>query len=156
MGNASTLFQLEALASYKGDGFQDMVRALRSGAGRHFAISDNLTIGRVATSAITDVKTNAATQLVMIWADTASAATTTGYVHLFNTSSASVTLGTTVPETSLKLSNVANTGAGALFFPGISTTQFGAALSIATTVAAGTTTTAANATNAPNIILVYA
>ncbi|HJQ65913.1 MAG TPA: hypothetical protein VJ816_06035 [Gemmatimonadales bacterium] len=156
MGNASTLFQLEALASYKGDGFQDMVRALRSGAGRHFAISDNLTIGRIATSALTDVKTNAASQVVMIWADTNSAATTTGYLHLFNTSSASVTLGTTPPEMSIKLTNAAGSGAGILMFPGISTTQFGAALSLATTVAAGTSTTAANATNAPNVIVVYA
>jgi hypothetical protein len=156
MGNASTLYQLEAMAAYKGDGFQDMVRALRSGAGRHFALSDNLTIGRVATSAITDIKTNAGSQVVMIWADTASGATTTGYTHLFNTSSASVTLGTTPPETSIKLTNAAGAGAGILMFPGTSTTQFGAALSIATTTLAGTSTTAANATNAPNVIIVYA
>jgi hypothetical protein len=156
MSNASTLFQLEAMAAYEPDGFQDAVAGLRRGAGRAFALADNLTFTKFATSALTDIKTNAASQVVMIYVKTNALASTTGYVQLFNTSSASVTLGTTPPEQVLKLSNAASQGTAILFYPGTSTTQHGAALSLATTVTSGVNTTAANATNAPTVLVVYA
>lgn len=155
MGNAQTLATLEYEMAYAPDGMQDAVRRMREDAARHFP-SDNLTLAKIATSALVDIKTNAGSQVVALIIKTASGATTTGYVQMFNTSSASVTLGTTAPEQVIKLSNAANVLKVVRFYPGSNATEFGTALSLATTVTSGVNTTAANATNAPTITVLYA
>lgn len=155
MGNATTLATLEYEMAYNPDGFQDAVRRLKEDAARFFP-ADNLTLARISTSAKVDVKTNAGSQVVALIIKTASAATTTGYVQLFNTSSASVTLGTTPPEEVIKLSSAANVLKVVRFFPPTGSTEYAAALSLATTVTSGVNTTAANATNAPTITVLYA
>ena len=155
MGNATTLATLEYEMAYNPDGMQDAVRRLRADAARWFP-ADNLTLARISTSAKTDVKTNAGSQVVALIIKTNAIATTTGYVQLFNTSSATVVLGTTSPEEVIKLSNAANVLKVVRFFPGNGATEYSAAMSLATTVTSGVNTTAANATNAPTIIVLYA
>src|SRR5690349_447678 len=116
MSNANTIYQLEAMAAYEPDGFQDFTRYLKETANKYFP-ADDLTIARINTSAKTDIKTNAGSKIVAIYVKTASGATTTGYLQLFNTSSASVTLGTTPPEEAIKLSNAANVAKVIRFWP---------------------------------------
>ena len=156
MSNANTLYALEARMAYEPDGFQDAVRFLRGSVGRQHLQADDLVSTVVTTSAKADIKTNAGVQLAMIYVKTASGATTTGYLQLFNTSSASVTLGTTAPEMVIKLSNAANVGQPIVFNNSTEATAFGTALSCAVTVTSGVNTTAANATNAPTITFLYA
>ena len=156
MSNVNTLSQLEAQAAYEPEGFQDATRYLRSSIGRMRLAQDDLVKLSVSTSAKAEVRTNGAVTLAMIYVKTASGATTTGYLQLFNTSTASVTLGTTAPEMVIKLSNAANVGQAIVFYPGTEGTAFGTALSCAVTVTSGVNTTAANATNTPTILFVYA
>jgi hypothetical protein len=155
MTNANTLATLEYEMAYHADGYQDAVRRLREDAARHFP-ADNLALARIATSAITDVKTNAGSQVVALVIKTNAAATTTGFVGLWNTSSASVTLGTTRPDQVIKLSDAPNVLKVVRFYPGSGATEFALALSVATTVTNSVNTTAANATNAPTITILYA
>lgn len=155
MTNANTLATLEYRMAYNPDGYQDAVRRLREDAARYFP-ADNLVLAEISTSALTDVKTNAGSQVVALIIKTNAIASTTGYVQMFNTSSASVTLGTTPSEQTIKLSNAANILKVVRFFPGNGATEFAAALSLATTVTSGVNTTAANATNAPTITVLYA
>src|SRR5689334_9811035 len=155
MSNANTIYQLEAMAAYEPDGFQDFTRYLKETANKYFP-ADDLTIARINTSAKTDIKTNAGSKIVAIYVKTASGATTTGYLQLFNTSSASVTLGTTPPEEAIKLSNAANVAKVIRFWPGNGSTEYSAALSLAVTVTSAVNTTAQNATNAPVILVAYA
>lgn len=155
MTNANTLATLEYRMAYNPDGYQDAVRRLKEDAARYFP-ADNLTLAEISTSALTDVKTNAGSQVVALIIKTNAIASTTGYVQMFNTSSASVTLGTTPSEQTIKLSNAANILKVVRFFPGNGATEFAAALSLATTVTSGVNTTAANATNAPTITVLYA
>lgn len=154
MSNASVIYQLECQAAYEPEGFQDFVRHVKEAA--KFFPGDDLAIARIATSAKTDIKTNAGSKIVAIYAKTASGATTTGYLQLFNTSAASVTLGTTPPEEAIKLSNAAGVPKVVRFYPGTGSTEYSAALSLACTVTSAVNATAQNATNVPLLTVVYA
>lgn len=156
MGNLSVLAQLEAMIPYEPEGFQDAVRTLRGSLGRMHLHEDDLKIKAITTSAKTDIVTNAAVKVAMVYVKTNSGATTTGYMQFFNTSTATVQLGTTAPEMVLKLSNAAGVGHPVVFYNSTEATQFGAACSFAATVTSGVNTTALNATNAPTGVIVYA
>ena len=153
MSNASTLFSLETAMAYEKDGFQDAVRFLRGSAGRQFLQADSLTVYRTTTSAKSDVVTNAAVQPVLISVKSPVLATTDAYLQLFNTSSASVTLGG-LPQP-LEIIKVPYTKTKTVvYFPGADPCAFGSALSIAvTTTPCGGT--AADATNAPVTTILY-
>lgn len=153
MSNASTLFSLEAAASYERDGFQDAVRYLRSTAGRQFLQADNLTVYKTNTSAKSDVVTNAAVRPVLISVNSPSTATTDAWLQLFNTSSASVTLGG-LPQPVEVIKVPYTKTVTVVFFPGIDPCKFSAALSLAVTTSfcGGT---AADATNAPSTTVLY-
>lgn len=154
MGNAQTLFSLEASAAYERDGFQDAVRYLRKTAGRQFLQADNLAVYRTTTSAKSDVITNAAVQLVMVSVKSPATATTNSWLNLFNTSSASVTLGGLpkatevifVPYTKTRTVN---------FYQASDPHAYTAALSVAVTDGPHSGT-AADATNAPVVTILYA
>ena len=150
--NAQTFFRLEAMAAQQRDGFQDAVRFLRNAAGRQFLMADNLAIFVTNTSAKTDVITNAAVQPVLVSVNSPSTATTNGYLQIFSTSTASVTLGTTgaqevitVPYTKTRT---------VVFYPGNDPCAYSGALSIAVTTAPHGGS-AADATNAPITTILY-
>ena len=155
MTNLSTYATLEYRMAYSPDGYQDAVRRIREEAQRFFP-GDNLQLAEIVTSAKADVVPNAGVQIAALIIKTNALATTTGYVQLFNTSSATVALGTTAPEQVIKLSNAANVLKIVKFYPPNGATEHAVALSLAPTVTSSVNTTAANATNAPTITVVYA
>src|SRR5262252_8207570 len=142
MSNVSTIYQLKAERSYQRDGYQDLVNALNQVA-RQEVYSDLLTSTRAAGGAKADIVTNAAVRVYAIQCAMPSTSTTTAYLQLFNTSSATVTLGTTAPEFQVILTSQASRPI--LFPTGL---PFATALSYAaTTLVSGSV--AANATNTP-------
>jgi|SRR6185295_15505266 len=153
MSNASTLYSLEAAAYYERDGFQDAVRFLRSSAGRQFLQADNLTLYRTGTSAKSDVVTNAGVKPVLVSVNSPATATTDAWLQMFNTSSASVTLGG-LPQPSISIKVPYTKTTTVVWFPGNDPCMFATALSIAVTTAfcGGT---AADATNAPTTTILY-
>ena len=153
MSNATTLFQLEAQSAYEREGFQDAVRFLRGSAGRLFLQADNLTVYRTGTSAKSDVVTNAAVKPVLVSINSPATATTDAWLQMFNTSSASVTLGgIPQPIEIIKVPYAKTTTV--VWYPGTDQCKFTAALSIAVTtgLCGGT---AADATNAPTTTILY-
>src|SRR5258706_3893374 len=153
MANQNAFFSLEAQMATERDGFQDAVRFLRGSAGRQFLQADTLTVYRTGTSARSDVVRNAAVKPVLISINSPSTATTDAWLQLFNTSSASVTLGgLPQPVDVIKVPYAKTTTV--VFFPGTDPCQFSSALSIAvtTTFCGGT---AADATNAPTTTILY-
>jgi hypothetical protein len=153
MANQNAFFSLEAQMATERDGFQDAVRFLRGSAGRQFLQADTLTVWRTGTSAKSDVITNAAVKPVLISVNSPATATTDAWLQLFNTSSASVTLGGLPQPTEIIKVPYAKTTT-VVFFPGTDQCKFSAALSVAmtTTVCGGT---AADATNAASITILY-
>ena len=154
MGNAQTLFSLEASAAYERDGFQDAVRYLRKTAGRQFLQADNLAVYRTTTSALSDVITNAAVQLVLVSVKSPSTATTNSWLNLFNTSSGSVTLGGLPKATEVFFVPYTKTRT-VVAYQASDPHAYTAALSIAVTTAPHGAT-AADATNAPVTTILYA
>jgi hypothetical protein len=148
MPNVATLYQLAVERSYQRDGYQDLVNALKQVA-RQEVYSDALVATRAAGGAKADVVTNAAVRIYAIQCAMPSTSTTTAYLQLFNTSSATVTLGTTAPEFQVMITSQASRPI--LFPTGL---PFSTALSWAvTTLPSGSV--AANATNAPTVTLLY-
>src|SRR5262252_303386 len=142
MSNVATLYQMSVERSYQRDGYNDMVNALKQVA-RQEVFSDGLVTNRNAVNAKADVVTNAAVRVYAIQCAMPSTSTTTTYLQLFNTSSATVTLGTTAPEFQVILTSQASRPI--LFPTGL---PFATALSYAaTTLVSGSV--AANATNTP-------
>jgi hypothetical protein len=148
MSNVATLYQLACQRSYERDGYQDLVNGLKQVA-RQEVYSDAMVSSRAVGGAKADLVTNAAVRVYAIQCAMPSTATTNSYLQLFNTSSATVTLGTTAPEFQVMLTSQASRPME--FHTGI---PFSAALSWAvTTLPSGSV--AANATNAPTVTILY-
>jgi len=152
MANVQAVYQLKCQQAYERDGFQEMTRALAQSSARFQWFADNLKVAIGAGSGKLDVSTNATAKLYAISFAMPSTATTTTWIQMFNTSSASVTLGTTVPNMTIELLSTDSLTTPILFPAGKS---FGSGFSIA-----GTTTqtgsAAANASNTPVCTIHYA
>lgn len=103
MGNASTLYSLEVQSTTERAGFSRAMASVRRQAGQKEFFSDGLAISRSVVGGKADVVTNAAVKVYFLSVNSPSTATTTAFFQAFNTSSGSVTLGTTDPELSFKV-----------------------------------------------------
>jgi hypothetical protein len=154
MSNTATLYQLAASAQYERDGLNRVLEILKRTLGDYEELSDALVMTRLnPSSAAVEATawTNAAVRLYLMHAASPAGATTAAFLQVFSTSSASVTLGTTRPDTGLKLSPGASKTL--LFLPGNNDSDFAAGLSIAATTTAGGAT-GVNSTNAPVVTIV--
>jgi hypothetical protein len=151
MPNAAVLYQLSCQAQYERDGLQRALSQVRRQAGSLEAVADDLATVSVALAAKGEVRTNAAVRPYLIHIASPEGATTTSYLQAFNTSTASVTLGTTAPELQARIP--AGTSQTLMFFPGNAAT-FPTAMSWAVTIAVSGQT-AANATNTPTVTMLY-
>jgi hypothetical protein len=149
MSNVATMYSVQVNRSYERDGFNEMVNNLLSSAGRFEVNSDGLVVTRVLLSAKADVVTNSAVRMYALNVNMPATATTTTWVSLFNTSSASVTAGTTVPDSGFLVTSQVSLP---VLFP--SGQYFSSGMSwLAGTTAAGAAS--ANASNSPTMTLVY-
>ena len=151
MSNTTALFSLECQIAQERDGFQDAVRFLRGWAPPKFP-GDTLTVFRTNTSAATDIVTNAAVRPVLISVNSPATATTDAWLNLFNTSSASVTLGGLPKATDVF--KVPYTKSTTVVLYTQDGDRYNAALSMAVTTSPHGGT-AADATNAPVITILY-
>jgi len=150
MSNVATLYQLRVRRSYERDGVNDFLNLLPQMA-RQEVFSDGLTYQVTALQAKTTILTNVGCNVYGIVAAPPSTATTSSWVRLYNTTSASVTSGTTLPDLCFMVSSgVTST----LVMPkGINHSAITAVcIEAVTTVSGGT---AANTTNMPTVTILY-
>lgn len=152
MANATVLNSLRVQASYERDGFQRAVADVSRWAGQLAEFADNLVLSKTAVAAKADIVTNAGVKPYILHVNSPSGATTTSYLQVFNTSSGSVTLGTTIPELSLRIE--AGASRTLVLYDSGDAALFPTAMSWAVTAAANGQT-AANAANTPTITLLY-
>ena len=152
MANANVLYQLNAQANYERDGFSKAVGQLARWAGQNSEMADNLILSRGSVGAKADIVTNAGVKIYMVSVASPAGATTTSYLQVFNTSSASVTLGTTVPEEQFRLE--AGVTKTVLYYVSNDSATMPTAFSWAATTTVGGAT-AANATNLPTVTILY-
>lgn len=151
MSNAAVLYALECQSALERAGFSRCQAFVRRTAGQKEFFSDGLVLTKVALSTKADVVTNAAVKMYFLSVNSPSTATTTAWMAAWNTSTASVTLGTTIPDFGFK---VEATKSVTLPIADGEDSFFTTAMSWATTVAKnGATVSAAN--EVPTVTMVY-
>lgn len=151
MSNASVLYSLECQSAGERAGFSRAMSFVRRTAGQKEFYSDGLVLTRAALSTKADVVTNAAVKVYFLNINSPSTATTTAWFAAWNTSTASVTLGTTIPDFLVK---VEATKSVTVPIADGEDSFFTTAMSWATTIAKnGATVSAAN--EVPTVTMLY-
>lgn len=153
MSNAKALYTAETSAAYERDGLNRAMPLIKKLVSAFESDTDALVVTRlnntnVAAGGETTAWTNAAVRLYAIHVAMPSTTTASAFVQIFNTSTASVTLGTTRPDYQVKLGGTAASSKTVVFVPGNDDNAFSSALSYCvSTTAAGAT--GVNSTNTP-------
>lgn len=150
--NAGALNALEQFAQYAGEGASRVMPILRRLVGGTYeadnagVVVTRLNNTNVGAGGEVAAWTNAAVRLYAVVVQSPSAATASAFVQIFNTSTASVTLGTTRPDAQFKVT--AGQTKTVLYIPGNNDSDFSSAMSYCvSTTAAGAT--GVNSTNTP-------
>lgn len=148
--NAGTLSTLEQFSQYAGEGASRLMPIIKRLVGGTYEVDNagvvltRLNNTNVAAGGEVAAWTNAAVRLYAVVVQSPSTATASAFVQIFNTSTASVTLGTTRPDAQFKVT--AGQTKTVVYVPGNNDSDFSSAMSycVSTTAAGATGVNAAN------------
>lgn len=152
MANPATLNSLEVQSQYEREGLSRVIPLVKKLTGAVYEVDSGalvvtrLNATNVSAGGEVAAWTNQAVRLYAVHAASPAAATASAFVQIFNTSTASVTLGTTRPDVQFKLT--AGKSKTVVYVPGNDDGDFSSAVSYCvSTTAAGAT--GVNSTNTP-------
>lgn len=151
--NVAALYDLEVQSQYERDGLSRVIPLLKNAVGAGFENAGNVLVvtrlnaTNVAAGGEVAAWTNAAVRLYAVHIAMPTGTTASAHVQIFNTSTASVTLGTTRPHYHITMGGTTARSKTVVFLPGNEDDTLGAMSYAVSTTAAGAT--GVNSTNTP-------
>ena len=158
MTNVAVLADLEAQSQYAQEGLARVIPLLKHVVGGSYEkASDGLVLTRLVATNVsaggeTTAWTNAAVRLYLVHVAMPSTTTASAHVQIFNTSTASVTLGTTRPAYSIAMMATTQKSKTTVYFPGNEDDTFPALSYCVSTTVGGAT--GVNSTNTPTVTFI--